>query len=126
MAGETGKATVVTGPMESTAGDGGRSARLNHAMGARRLHLAALDAVIGRSEEPLSCGLVSREGGPPVLLVVSGADRARSVHVGCERVGGVWWFVRADSGEGIVPVDEVESAPAVLAGMVAGGKAGTR
>lgn len=125
MAGDTEKASVVIEPMRSGAGDDGRPVgRLNHAVGARRLHLAALDAVIVRGGEPLSCGLASQAGRPPLLLVVSGADRARSVPVGCERLGGVWWFVRADSGERVAPVDDVESAPAVLAGMLAGPVAG--
>lgn len=131
MVGEMGRTGAVTGSMASGAGADGRpDVRLNHAVGAGRLHLAALDAVIVRSGEPWSCGWASRAGGPPTLCLVSRADRARAVHVGCERVGGVWWFVRVDSGEGVVPVDQVESAPAVLmgmlAGMVAGGEADLR
>ena len=119
MACETEKAGAITGPMESGADDL-PNARLNHAVGAGRLHLAALDAVLTHSEDALSCGLVSQADGPPVLLVVSRSDRARSVIVGCERVDGVWWFVRTDSDERVAPVDEVESAPAALVGMLAG------
>lgn len=88
------------------------------ALGERRLHLAALNAAVSQSGEGLSCGLVSRAGAPPVLSVVSRADKFRTMDVGCERVGGVWWFVRADTGEGLVPVLEVEDAPALLARLV--------
>lgn len=92
--------------------------RLNGTLGERRLHLAALTAAVAQSGEQLSCGLVSRAGGPPVLFVVSHTDKFRTLDVGCERVGGVWWFVRADTGEGLVPVLEVEDAPALLARLV--------
>ncbi|MFE9107004.1 hypothetical protein [Actinomadura geliboluensis] len=61
---------------------------------------------------------MSRASGPPVLFVVSHTDKFRTLDVGCERVGGVWWFVRADTGEGLVPVLEVEDAPALLARLV--------
>ncbi|CNF40991.1 Uncharacterised protein [Mycobacterium tuberculosis] len=94
------------------------NSRLNGAVGERRLHLAALNAAVSESGARLSCGLVSRAGGPPVLFVVSHADKFRTLDVGCERVGGVWWFVRTDTGEGLVPVLEVEDAPALLARVV--------
>ncbi|MEW2356536.1 hypothetical protein [Spirillospora sp. NPDC029432] len=42
-----------------------------------------------------------------------------SVEVEAKRVGGRWWFLVAGTGEGVVPVDEVEQAPAVLAGILA-------
>ncbi len=92
--------------------------RLNGALGERRLHLAALNAAVSQSGERISCGLVSRAGGPPVLFVVSHTDKFRTLDVGCERVGGVWWFVRADTGEGLVPVLEVAEAPAFLARLI--------
>ncbi|MEW2353139.1 hypothetical protein [Spirillospora sp. NPDC029432] len=43
----------------------------------------------------------------------------RSVDVEPERVGGRWWFLVAGSGEGLVPVDEVDKASAALAGVPA-------
>ncbi len=88
------------------------------AVGARRLHLAALGAVVGGPGSGLVCGLMGWRGGAPVLNVGGAADGSGSVAVGCDRVGGRWWFVLADSGEGVVPVDEVEGAPAVLAGLL--------
>lgn len=92
--------------------------QLASALGERRLHLAALNAVVSQSDVGLSCGLVSRAGGPPVLFVVSHTDRFRTLDVDCERVDGVWWFVRTDSGERLMRVDEVESAAPVLAGLL--------
>ncbi|TDD26104.1 hypothetical protein E1287_36695, partial [Actinomadura sp. KC06] len=91
--------------------------RLNWMMGPGSLHLAALDAVVAGSDS-LACGLVSRGGGPLVLNVVSRADKSRWLDVGCERVGGVWWCVDTVTGEGVVPVVEVERAPGVLVGLL--------
>ncbi|QXJ20943.1 hypothetical protein AGRA3207_001743 [Actinomadura graeca] len=98
--------------------------RLVEAVGARRLHLAALDAVIGGAGGALTCGLVGGPAGLPVLRV--GRRGAGSVEVGCEPVGGRWWFVLVGSGQGVVPVDEVDQAPAVLGSLIdrATGRAG--
>ncbi|MGI5208742.1 hypothetical protein ACQEU6_45150 [Spirillospora sp. CA-108201] len=100
---------------------------LASAMGERGLHLAALDAVVSEWGGPLRCGLVSRDG-VPMLHVVSTVDESRWMDVDCEPVGGVWWFLRAGCGEGIVPVAEVADAPAVLVRVVkrhAGGAGGS-
>ena len=55
-------------------------------------------------------------------------DESQWMDVDCERVGGVWWFLRVGCGEGLVPVGEVADAPAVLLRVVerrAGGAAGS-
>lgn len=90
---------LLVGAAEQPRPDG----RLASAMGERRLHLAALSAAISQSGERLSYGLVRRAGGLLVLCVMSDTGRFRSMDVGCERVGDAWWFVQADTGEGLVP-----------------------
>ncbi|MFA1548861.1 hypothetical protein [Actinomadura chokoriensis] len=94
-----------------------RDGRLRGAVGERRLHLAALNAAVADWDGPLACALVNRDGAL-VLNVVNRTDEFRSLDVGCERVGGVWWFVRTDTGEGLVPVLEVADAPALLARVI--------
>lgn len=105
---------LLVGAAEQPRPDG----RLASAMGERRLHLAALSAAISQSGERLSYGLVRRAGGSLVLCVMSDTGRFRSMDVGCERVGDAWWFVQADTGEGLVPVLEVADAPVMLARLL--------
>ncbi|MFB4318131.1 hypothetical protein [Actinomadura sp. 21ATH] len=69
----------------------------------------------------LACGVVSRDGAAPVLNVIHVDRPERSVDVEAERVGGRWWYRDAETGEGLVPVDEVDKAPAVLARVLARG-----
>ncbi|WP_157430353.1 hypothetical protein [Actinomadura macra] len=91
---------------------------LNSAVGERRLHLAALDAVIGTAHESLTCWLVNGLEGLPVLRVSRAGAGSRSVDVGCEAVGSRWWFLLSGSGQGVVPVDEVDRAPALLVRLI--------
>ncbi|MDL4776360.1 hypothetical protein [Actinomadura xylanilytica] len=111
-AGWEGAAGSAVHPGDARVGD----QRFNAAMGPCRLHLAALDAQIvsGSGVGELACGVVSRGDGPPVLNVIVVGDPERSVEVTCARVSGVWWFVLADTGEGVARVDEVADVPGVL------------
>jgi hypothetical protein len=93
-------------------------ASLNAAFGSRRLHLAALDAAIVADPHGLVCGVVSGRRAVPVLKVALEDRPVRVVEVGCNQVGGRWWFQVEPGGEGITPVDEVERAPEVLAGIL--------
>jgi hypothetical protein len=104
--------------------------RLNPALGSRRLHLVALQMEIGAADCGLVCGPVSHGGAPLVLDVrrVTALERAPvppeeragpSVEVGTGRIDGVWWYVLEPEGTRLVPVDEVASAPEVLAQLLA-------
>jgi hypothetical protein len=93
--------------------------RVDSAFGARRLHLAALDAAIVADPHGLACGVVRRGQALPVLRVICEARPGRSVEVGSNRVAGRWWFQVEPGGEGVTPVDDVEGAPLVLAEILA-------
>lgn len=117
----------AAGRSESAGVGANRGSWLSGAVGPARLHLAALDAVLVRKaaegdevDRPhgLACGLVARQDAPPVLNVVRVGDPGRSLNVGCERVAGRWWYVVAATGEGIVPVEDVQDAPAVLVSIL--------
>jgi hypothetical protein len=87
-------------------------------LGERRLHLAALDAAIVADPHGLACGVVGGREALPVLKVVREGHPARSLDIGCAEVEGRWWFLVEPGGEGVTPVDEVERAPQVLAGIL--------
>ncbi|MFD0851143.1 hypothetical protein ACFQ07_02855 [Actinomadura adrarensis] len=53
-----------------------------------------------------------------MLNVVRAGAPHRSVEVECARVGHRWWYLVVGTGEGVVPVDEVEKAPEVLLGIL--------
>ncbi|WP_067825278.1 hypothetical protein [Actinomadura kijaniata] len=81
----------------------------------RHGHLAALcDAV--SAEPSLGCGLVIRRG----VTTLSVVRKARAplprplVEVGCDYVGGTWWFVWADDAGFIAPVKDVAEAVDVV------------
>ncbi|HEX6041357.1 hypothetical protein [Longimicrobium sp.] len=94
------------------------AANVRVAFGPRRLHLAALDAVLcGRRE--LACGIVAR-GGVPMLNVVAMGAAHRPVEVGCDHLDGAWSFTWADTGRTIGPVDD----PVTVADRVAAALAG--
>ncbi|WP_395109254.1 hypothetical protein [Actinomadura sp. SCN-SB] len=96
------------------------TARLNDAFGARRLHLAALDAAVVTHPHRLACGVVRHGQPPPVPRVVEIDRPDRSVAVGTRWIGGRLWLVVEPGGEGVAPVDEVERAPELLAAILVG------
>lgn len=69
--------------------------------GDRRLHLAALDAVV-TATPGLACGIVTRRG-VPMLNAITIANPTRMTEVGCDFVDGDWWYV-SSSGEKLGPV----------------------
>lgn len=98
------------------AGIGLASGRLNAVVGARALHLRALDGLIAAQAPKLACGLVCLPGGSWVVNVISVAHPARSVDVGCDLLDGVWWFVLVKStlgpppDERLMPVEQIPDA----------------
>jgi hypothetical protein len=106
------------------------SERLNAALGVRRLHLVALDAVIVDTPDVVA-GLVVRGQGPPVLRVypadavarcldgrAESGERVPGVDVGCCRLDGCWWYVREPCGERLARVDAVLIVPGMLAHLL--------
>ncbi|GAA2406253.1 hypothetical protein GCM10010191_12830 [Actinomadura vinacea] len=92
--------------------------RLSAALGTRRLDLATLKTAIVTGGQGLACGVVSRAGAAPALNVIQVCKPEHSLDVGTDLVGGRMWFVLEPGGEGVVPVDEVEAAPAKLVGIL--------
>jgi hypothetical protein len=88
--------------------------RLSAAPGRRRLDLATLKTAIVTEGHGLACGVVPRPGAAPALNVFHLCKPEHSINVGTDLVGGQMWFVLEPGGEGVVPVDEVEAAPAML------------
>ncbi|SEG83196.1 hypothetical protein SAMN04489712_115168 [Thermomonospora echinospora] len=98
------------------------AANVRVAFGPRRLHLAALDAVLAGRQE-LACGIVARSGVPMLTVVAVGAAH-RPVEVGCDYLNGAWLFTWADSGKPIGPVtDLARVADQVAAALTGNGAA---
>jgi anti-sigma regulatory factor (Ser/Thr protein kinase) len=91
--------------------------------GPRRQHLATLDVAAGSLDD--LAGKLTRTlsfaGDSEVLVIASVADPSRQMRAGCQpgnRKDDSWWYVDADSGELIGPVDDpIAAARRIATGL---------